>query len=110
MQSKGFIIWLDGWSCSDDVLMDKEHEVIEVEGKKNLKETPILKFNYIFEGKSILTIGIEVICLLKTGDVIRVLKGKIKSKKESVVVEVLGNVAVKENYIKQVIQKIKGGN
>lgn len=106
----GFIVWPDGWACSDDVFIDKEHELIEVEGKKSLHETPILKFNYIFEGKSILTKGIETVCLFKTGEVIRVLKGKVKAKKESVTIEILGPMVVKENYIKQVIQKIKGGN
>lgn len=101
----GFIVWDDGFACSDDVIFDIEKDPIkDDEGKINLVKTETIKLNHIFEVGTKISKGLRVFCLFKSGNKKYSFTGEIRGKSGSLtIVNLLGT----STYIEQIIAKIK---
>lgn len=101
----GFIVWDEGFACSDDVVFDVEKDpVTGLDGKIILVETKTIKLNHIFEGVSKIIRGLQVFCLFKSGDTKYAFTGIVRGKS--------GNLTIVDVYatserINEIISKIK---
>lgn len=106
----GFIVWDEGYACSDDVIFDVEQDpTLMPDGKKKLVETNTLKFNHIFEGVSKIVKGEKVFCLFKTGDIKYAFTGEVRGKSGSLTVVNLFTTSERINEIIAKIKSFKGG-
>lgn len=101
----GFIVWDEGFACSDDVLFDIEKDPVrDAEGKINLVENKTLKFLSIFEGQGKIDKGTKVFCLFKAGKVKSGFVGSVRGKSgDLTIIDLIG----KSEYINEIIAKIK---
>lgn len=107
----GFIVWDEGWACSDDVVFDIEKDPVPGENHKiNLVETKTLKYLSIFEQESKITSGLKVLCLFKSGENKYAFNGTVRGKSGDLTVI---DLHTKSERIIEIIAKIKsfkGGN
>lgn len=103
----GFIVWDNGWACSDDVLFDVERDPVQgPDGKKNIVETKTLKYNHIFEGQSNIVKGLKVFCLFKADNKKYAFTGEVRGKSGDLTII---DLIAKSERINEIIAKIKGG-
>lgn len=101
----GFIVWDDGWACSDDVMFDVEKDPVPGDnGKIILVETNTLKFNFIFEGRNKVTKDLKVLCLFKTPERKVGFRGVVRGKSGNLTIV---NLHTKIENINEIIAKIK---
>lgn len=106
----GFIVWDEGFACSDDVIFDLEKDPIkDVNGKIIFVETKTLKLNFIFEVASTVVKGLKVLCLFKSGENKFAFTGEIRGKSGALTIV---DLHTKSERISEIISKIKslGGN
>lgn len=106
-----FIVWDEGFACSDDAIFDLEKDPVRTpDGKINFVETKTIKLNHIFEVGSKVVKGLKVFCLFKSGDIKSGFVGTVRGKSGNLtIIDLLGT----SQYINEIISKIKslaGGN
>lgn len=92
MQGIALISYINGWSCSNEAVLDADKHITVIEGKKYSKSVLTLKIISIFDVKSKTVENQDVECLFKTEEGKKLaFKGKIKSigKKTTVIHELL---------------------
>jgi hypothetical protein len=101
----GFIVWDEGFACSDEVVFDIERDpVIDPEGKKNITETKTLKYISIFEGAGLIVKGLKVRCLFKSGEKKYAFTGEVRGKSGNLTII---DINTKSDRINEIIEKIK---
>ncbi len=101
----GFIVWDEGYACSDDAFIDVETDPVpDAEGKINLTKTETLKFNFIFEVSSKIVKGLKVFCLLKADNKKYGFTGIVRGKAGNLTIVDLTGTSI---YINEIIAKIK---
>ncbi len=101
----GFIVWDEGYACSDDAFIDVETDPVpDAEGKINLTKTETIKLNHIFECVSKVVKGTKVFCLLKADNKKYGFTGIVRGKAGDLTIIDLTGTSI---YINEIIAKIK---
>jgi len=104
-QGIGFIVWDEGWACSDNVIFDIERDPVPgPDGKKNIVESKTLKLNHIFEGQSHIVKGLKVDCLFKSDNKKYAFTGEVRGKSGNLTIV---DLIAKSERINEIIAKLK---
>ncbi len=105
MQGSAFIVHQNGWSCSNEVLIDVETDIENGQSRK----TSFLKLKGVFDGKGQLEKDIFVECLFKKEDdgSLQGFAGRITGiVPTKTVIQILGKI----NKTEEILSKIKEEN
>lgn len=97
----GFLVFENGFACSDNVVFDVEHDF---DTEKKLTKTTILRFYSIFECVGKVVKDTQVYCLFKAGDKKHGFTGQIRGKSGDLTII---DIFSKTDRINEIIAKIK---